>query len=782
MHWVDGLAKLARCKGLQPAILITSILFIAASFLKLWRYPTHYLVRPKPPGLTWLELFVQSFRVITFILITVTAHRANHHLLNAVTLGYVFALGLVRTLVSHAGRHILLHHMNIVSLTTLLILLADEILALLVIGSKHKLDTLVALSVGLLACSVLLAFQTPREWVPPTTDDPCPDYVEPEPSNEETCSWMDYYLTFSRANDLIAKGWKRSIGMNDLPGLAWMYSPQVLHNDIVGIRKRYKTTLKTIPMLVPFEIVTSAICANLFFAAQLSSPFGLYKLLDYFSNPEKATLHPYIWLLVIFVGEVFQSFTVQQLSFSGNRAAIKLKSALTTEVHQLVLSSKELETGFLDNPTVDTETASSRNAAGQLANLMSSDVKTVSNGPIEASIAFGIPIGVVAAFIGLYKVAGWPCLVGIAISLLGSPLPAWIVRNVGKEQEATKEAQDSRISIASEYLGAITVVKYFGWEDTVKKLIGDARAKEQRHLWRVDLLVSLMDEIGDFIPHLALLVTYALYVGVQKRPLTAPVAFTTISLLQAVSGNLLMLGQVLAGMPRILISCRRLDRFFAATTPLERYPIGPLALQKATFRRNKTAEFRLRHISVSFVEGGLNVVTGPSGCGKTTLLLAILGETIREAGTVSRPVDVTYASQTPWLQAKTIKDNIIFYNDFDAQRYDAVVEACCLEEDLQELRDGDLTDVQDNGMALSGKAPYRILCCTSLTVFRWPTSACGAGKGFILQSLCITPRQHLFRNRHSNFCSSLEPSILHGYAALENSGASSADALDRSSG
>ncbi len=127
-----------------------------------------------------------------------------------------------------------------------------------------------------------------------------------------------------------------------------------------------------------------------------------------------------------------------------------------------------------------------------------------------------------------------------------------------------------------------------------------------------------------------------------------------------------------------LVSLRRLDRYFDNVTPLIRHPDGPLKITKASLRRHKKATFFLKDISIDFVEGGLNVVTGPSGSGKSTLLMGILGETLLENGSITCPKDIAYASQSPWLQNETIRENILFNSPFEQVRYDRVIEACGL--------------------------------------------------------------------------------------------------------
>lgn len=106
----------------------------------------------------------------------------------------------------------------------------------------------------------------------------------------------------------------------------------------------------------------------------------------------------------------------------------------------------------------------------------------------------------------------------------------------------------------------------------------------------------------------------------------------------------------------------------------------------------ETAEayFRLSDLNVDFPIGKLTVITGPTGSGKTAILTALLGEMELLEGKSYLPKHTTmvndqglrnsvaYAAQTPWLQQKSIKDNILFGEEYDEARYEATIEACAL--------------------------------------------------------------------------------------------------------
>lgn len=51
----------------------------------------------------------------------------------------------------------------------------------------------------------------------------------------------------------------------------------------------------------------------------------------------------------------------------------------------------------------------------------------------------------------------------------------------------------------------------------------------------------------------------------------------------------------------------------------------------------------------------------------------------------------------------TVRDNITFGAKFDQEFYDIVIEACALKSDLSILPKGDMSEVGEKGLSLSGK-------------------------------------------------------------------------------
>ena len=69
---------------------------------------------------------------------------------------------------------------------------------------------------------------------------------------------------------------------------------------------------------------------------------------------------------------------------------------------------------------------------------------------------------------------------------------------------------------------------------------------------------------------------------------------------------------------------------------------------------------------------------------------------------------IAYAQQTPWIQNMTIRDNILYGEEMDQSHYYDTIKLCELERDFDILPAGDLTEIGERGINLSGGQKARI--------------------------------------------------------------------------
>lgn len=115
----------------------------------------------------------------------------------------------------------------------------------------------------------------------------------------------------------------------------------------------------------------------------------------------------------------------------------------------------------------------------------------------------------------------------------------------------------------------------------------------------------------------------------------------------------------------------------------------------------------LRKINLTINKGEFIVITGVIGSGKTSLLNALSGFMKLTSGQLKINNKLLLCS-SPWIQNATIRNNIVFGAEFDPLKYQCVINACALEDDLKTFPAKDMTEIGERGITLSGGQKARI--------------------------------------------------------------------------
>lgn len=146
-------------------------------------------------------------------------------------------------------------------------------------------------------------------------------------------------------------------------------------------------------------------------------------------------------------------------------------------------------------------------------------------------------------------------------------------------------------------------------------------------------------------------------------------------------------------------------------------------------------EVNLKSIGINIKKGEFVCIMGEVGSGKSSLINALLGDMIyvspdtlkemgdsdmtKEAlekmraqsqakGVLKMSGSVSLVQQTPWIQNATIRDNILFGEELEEEKYNRVLDRCQLGADLDILEGGDLTEIGEKGINLSGGQKARV--------------------------------------------------------------------------
>ena len=202
----------------------------------------------------------------------------------------------------------------------------------------------------------------------------------------------------------------------------------------------------------------------------------------------------------------------------------------------------------------------------------------------------------------------------------------------------------------------------------------------------------------------------------ESNILTPDKAFVCISLFNLVRLPLAMFPFSLKLFISLLVSMRRITDFLNAdelhdcleNKSLPDKETNAVEVKTAFFSWSDSKKPTLKDIDFEIPKGSLTAIVGVVGSGKSSLLQAILGEMEMISGNVKTNGTISFVSQQAWIQNLSLKDNILFSQPYQKQRYQNIVRACALEADLNILSNGDQTEIGENGINLSGGQKQRV--------------------------------------------------------------------------
>ena len=116
----------------------------------------------------------------------------------------------------------------------------------------------------------------------------------------------------------------------------------------------------------------------------------------------------------------------------------------------------------------------------------------------------------------------------------------------------------------------------------------------------------------------------------------------------------------------------------------------------------------LKNMNLDIPKGSLTAIVGVVGSGKSSVIQAILGEMETLDGEILVSGSLAYVPQQAWIQNLSLRDNVLFSQDFEEDKYLTTLKVCALESDLKLLAKADLTEIGENGINLSGGQKQRI--------------------------------------------------------------------------
>ena len=236
----------------------------------------------------------------------------------------------------------------------------------------------------------------------------------------------------------------------------------------------------------------------------------------------------------------------------------------------------------------------------------------------------------------------------------------------------------------------------------------DSRQKELNLLIVTKLVFTTITFINTFASGLFPVAAFYAYTVWAGLPLRIDIAFPALQLFTMLEGSLRGIPDLITTLLNAKIAVDRIEDFMSEPDKDQVSETSSIpTMLNASFAWPGTSQLVLKDITLEFPVG-LTVIFGKVAAGKTALLQSLLGELDKIEGDAHIPNLIGYCAQTPWLQSMSIKDNILFSSPLEDIRYQQVLEACALTQDLASFQYGDLSNIGENGIGLSGGQKARV--------------------------------------------------------------------------
>ena len=357
----------------------------------------------------------------------------------------------------------------------------------------------------------------------------------------------------------------------------------------------------------------------------------------------------------------------------------------------------------------------------------------------------------------LYDIIGLPMVTGIVVLILALPMNVLMFGKIGKAFRKTIYVTDERIKLINELVSGIRTIKSYAWEMPFVKNISRVRNRELKyirvHAYLFSFGVNLIFYQMPFVLMMSVMTVYYFTGGIMEPGKV----FASLQLFNLLLQIMVQLPNALNQLMLAIIAMRRIQRYLgldelshddedvidltdAQTWGDSREVL--VRIQDCIFTWNKVEEELpsstasskptneqshrnaimtepvgapvLREISLELRRGEQVAIFGATGSGKTSLLLCILGELEKVIGKMRTTGSVALSGQYPWIEHGTIRENIIFGQEYNPTWYQQVVRACDLLADFGQLQAADLTVVGERGFNLSGGQISRISLARAL--------------------------------------------------------------------
>ncbi|GJN27809.1 hypothetical protein PR202_gb15861 [Eleusine coracana subsp. coracana] len=316
-------------------------------------------------------------------------------------------------------------------------------------------------------------------------------------------------------------------------------------------------------------------------------------------------------------------------------------------------------------------------------------------------------------------------------------------------QTKIMDVKDDRMQATTEILRSMKILKLQAWDMQYLLKLQALRSEEYKWLWRSVRLTALTTLVFWGAPAFISSVSFGSCI-LMGIPLTTGTVLSALATFRMLQDPIFILPDMLSVFAQGKVSADRVVKYLqeeelkcdAVTQVPQSDTCYDVEIDQGIFTWElETDSPTLTNIELRVKRGMKVAICGMVGSGKSSLLSCILGEMPKLEGSVRVSGTKAYVPQTAWILSGNIRDNILFGNLYDKEKYEKIIQACALSEDLDLFANGDLTEIGERGINMSGGQKQRIQIARSMYedadiyLFDDPFSAVDAQTG-----------SHIFKN------------------------------------
>ncbi|CAI4222681.1 unnamed protein product [Auanema sp. JU1783] len=498
-----------------------------------------------------------------------------------------------------------------------------------------------------------------------------------------------------RGSLLGSKGAAKSYGAND---------DKVRKPDIVEEEVPLPSIIWSLWPMFKWQLIGSSLLRFFADLMNLANPFFL-SLLIAFTEDELAPWYLGVfYAILLFICAELRSLFVNSFNYRNGRIGNQVQAVLTTAVYEKTL--------LLSNASRRMKTH------GEIVNLMAIDVDRFRMITPQLQLYWTGPTQVLILMVLLYRTIGYSVFAGLFVMIMIIPVnykfstvsKLWTVQQM--------KLKDDRIRLTNEVLNGIKVVKLYAWEPALEKAIDEVRIKEMDLIRKASIVKTVADMMNIAAPFFVSLASFSVFtLSDSTHILTPQVAFVSITLFNQLRGPLLMTADLVQQTIQCIVSNKRLKDFLAAPEikpeDIDHQLRGKgsdkaIEIDEAAFMWDENAPSSFQNINLDVETGQLIAIIGTVASGKSSLLSALLGEMEKVRGYVGVRGMAAYVPQQPWIQNRSLRENITMGLPYNKAVYENIIEACSLTSDIANLPNGDYTEIGEKGINLSGGQKARV--------------------------------------------------------------------------